>query len=293
MNKKSQADTELKLLQDKILQLQKENEILSNHLFEVNEKLRDSEKLKSHFISNITNEIVNPFTGIMALAGNMKKLKEGELRKIHHMADLIFEEASHLDFQLRNIFAVAMIESGNERLNYSKVNILSVIDQVQSYFNHLAEKKGISLLLHFNPEVKSREGVEITADQEKLLMILKNLVNNSIKYSPDDSEIDLTVDLDGEKLKFIISDRGKGIDPSARKIIFDRFKQLDEKINSINTGHGLGLSVVLAYTEMMDGTIEISDNYPGGACVTVNIPGHQDDMCNEINDFLFDSEIIF
>ena len=88
-----------------------------------------------------------------------------------------------------------------------------------------------------------------------------------------------------------VSDHGKGIHEEDRKIIFDRFKQLDERINSINTGHGLGLSIVQAYTEMLGGKVSLNDNNNGGLRIMVSIPESTDtDNWDDMDDFLFDSE---
>ena len=94
-------------------ELRKENDELLRSIQKVNEKLQDSERFKGHFISNITNEIVNPFSSVLALAENIRHLNESEIGVAHRLADLIYEEAFHLDFQLKNIFAAAMIEAGN------------------------------------------------------------------------------------------------------------------------------------------------------------------------------------
>ncbi len=287
------SESEIEQLQNELNQLRKENLALNNNLFELNRKLRDSEQLKSHFISNITNEIVNPFTGIMALAGNIKKLKDGEITLAKRMADLIYEEASHLDFQLRNIFAVASIEAGIERLNYSKVKLLSAVSDLEKMFGYLLTKRRLTFSVRFIPDDEYWSGVEMITDYGKLMMILGNIINNAIKFSPEDSFVDLMIEYHGRSFKFVVSDRGKGIEPSDRKVIFDRFKQLDEKINSINTGHGLGLSIVLAFTEMMDGKVEISGNVHGGTNVTVIFPEQQIADFDDLEDFIVDPDSLF
>ena len=136
--------------------------------------------------------------------------------------------------------------------------------------------------------------ISITSDWEKLDLILKNLISNSIKYSPEDSDISLTFVLRKENLLIEVSDHGKGINQEDRKVVFDRFKQLDEKINSINTGHGLGLSIVQTYTEMLGGEVSLKDNSEGGICVIVSIPESEDNNeWDDLEDFLLASEASF
>ncbi len=291
MNSRNEIESELENCRMQISKLEKENEELVRSLSEVNEKLHDSERLKGHFISNITNEIVNPFTSVLALAENIKRLKEGEIPMAHHMAELIFEEAFHLDFQLKNIFAAALIEAGKEQVKCSVINLNELNSQISEYFRQLLDKKRIQLSISFSNESSDNDQISFTSDREKLDIILKNLISNSIKYSPEDSVIELKYFMGKKELHFEVSDQGKGINPKDRKIIFDRFKQLDEKINSINTGHGLGLSIVQAYAEMLGGKVRLNDNFDKGVNVMVIIPESAEASdWDDLEDFLLDSE---
>jgi signal transduction histidine kinase len=291
MNFRNEHESELENCRVHISKLKKENEELVRSLSDVNEKLHDSERLKGHFISNITNEIMNPFTSVLALAENIKQLKEGDISKAHHMAELIFEEAFHLDFQFKNIFAAALIEAGKEEVKCSVINLNELNNQISAYFQPLLNKKRIQLSICVSDESISNEPISFTSDREKLDLILKNLISNSIKYSPEDSVIEVNYFISTKELHLEVSDQGKGINPEDRKIIFDRFKQLDEKINSINTGHGLGLSIVQTYAEMLGGKVRLNDNFDRGINVMVFIPESADTSdWDDLEDFLLDSE---
>jgi len=291
MNSKNELNNELEMCREQLLQLKMENEELVRNLYQVNEKLHDSERLKGHFISNIMNEIVNPFGSILALAQNIRQLKDSEMSQAYRMSELIFDEAFHLDFQLKNIFTAALIEAGKEKLKFSAININLLSEYVSQYFNSLLQKKNIRLSISLNNELAPGTVISFASDWEKLDLILKNLISNSIKYSPEDSDISLTFILRKENLLIEVSDHGKGINENDRKVIFDRFKQLDEKINSINTGHGLGLSIVQTYTEMLGGEVSMKDNSEGGIRVIVSIPESDETReWDDLEDFLFSSE---
>jgi signal transduction histidine kinase len=294
MNTMNELQNELEICRKQIVQLKLENEDLSKSLYKVNEKLRDSEQLKGHFISNITNEIVNPFASVLALAQNIKQLKEGDILHAQRMAELIFIEAFHLDFQLKNIFAAAMIEAGKETVKRATINIQIVCNQLETYFDSLLEKKNIRLFIKFQNFIGPDEPILFMTDKDKLDLICKNLVSNSIKYSPDYSLIEIWIVRNKEQLSIEVSDHGKGINESDRKVIFDRFKQLDEKINSINTGHGLGLSIVQSYVEMLGGQVVLDENSDGGLRIKVSIPeSDETENWDELEDFIFDAEAGF
>ena len=291
MNFRNEYELELEKCKQHVTQLRRENEELAKTLYELNEKLRDSEQLKGHFISNVTNEIVNPFTSVLALAANIQQLKEGDIKLAHHMAGLIFEEAFHLDFQLKNIFAAALIEAGKEETSNSSIDLHDFAVQLGEYFKSLLSKKKITLSFNFPGEKNNGESLKFTTDKAKLDLILKNLISNSIKYSPEDSVVEVSFVIGNDELRVEVSDHGNGIKPEDRKVIFDRFKQLDEKINSVNTGHGLGLSIVQAYAEMLGGSVNISDNVNGGTVVQVAIQqGVDPDDWDDLEGFIIGTE---
>lgn len=288
---RTEQDVKLEDCRKQVSQLKQENEELLRNLHAVNEKLRDSEKLKGHFISNITNEIINPFTSVLALADNIQYLKEGDISKAKRMAELIFEEAFHLDFQLKNIFAAALIEAGNDELKISTFNFKDFIEHIVQYFSKQLQKKNLRISLGVANCPEYYENFSFTSDKEKLELILKNLISNSIKFSPEDSAIDLEFCYGNGILSLEVSDHGKGIHSEDRKVIFDRFKQLDEKINSINSGHGLGLSIVMAYTDLFGGKLSLNDNLNGGIRVIVSIPeSAETNDWDDLEGFLLDTE---
>ena len=287
---KTELENELENYRKQFSLIQRENEELVKSLHTVNEKLCDSERLKGHFISNITNEIINPFASILALAENIQHLKEGEISSAHRMADLIFEEAFHLDFQFQNIFAAALIEAGKDELKIESFSLKDLCVYHHEYFSDQLKKKKIRLLVSFINELETEETFKFTSDREKIDLILKNLISNSIKFSFEDSCIDVEFIYSNSVLSIEVTDYGKGIPPEDRKVIFDRFKQLDEKINSINTGHGLGLSIVLAYVDLLGGKVSLSDNFDGGTRITISIPeSDEPDEWDDLEGFLLDS----
>lgn len=285
MNIEKAHDSELDKIRMQVADLQEENDGLQNELYSVNEKLRESEQLKGHFISNVSNEIVNPFSSIIALSQGIKQLNAGDIQKIHQMAGLIYDEAFHLDFQLKNIFAAGLIEAGKEEVQVSAVDLGEMLQQINLYFAPFLRKKQIRFL------VNGESALSFKTDKKKLEMVIKNLISNSVKFSPENSEIEVRFSLSDSILKLEVSDQGKGIHTENRMSIFDRFKQLDEKINSINTGHGLGLSIVKSYVEMLGGEIKIADKDEKGITVSVMLPeAGGEENWDDLDGFILDSE---
>ena len=267
-----------------------ELEKLTKDLKEVNKKLAESEALKSHFISNITNEIVNPFTSIVILSKNILSVKKGDWDKVMKMAKLIHTEAFNLDFQLKNIFAAAEIEAGELFLEVSNVSVDTLIKAVTESFETEALKKKISFEFVF--EGKAENEVLFKTDSEKLRLVLSNLIDNAIKFSKN-AKVIVTRKIKDNTLSISVKDFGIGISEKNQQIIFDRFKRLDTGINSVNRGHGLGLSINKALLDFLNGKIDIESKKNEGTTFTIEIPEIQHDaesFSADGSDYIFDTE---
>ena len=257
----------------------------------VNEKLSESEALKSHFISNITNEIVNPFASILGLSKNIIASKESDIIKIKSMAELIHSEAFELDFQLKNIFTAARIEAGEASPEYIKTDISQLITSIISAYKYKAEQKQLKINFSFDLDKALSDAHFFRTDPEKLKLIISNLLSNGIKYSNAANRIEVKVWRDENSLKLIVKDFGIGIDKKNLEIIFDRFKRLDASINSLNPGHGLGLSVTKSLLDLMNGNIEIASKRGIGSIFTISIPEgddtNSDGYALDGNEFIF------
>jgi len=243
-----------------------ELEEMTAQLKAVNRKLEESESLKSHFISNIRNEIINPFTSIINLSKQIGSIND--IEKAKRNAALIHGEAFFLDFQLKNIFAAAELEAGETFPQIYSVNVMSTINGlIESYQSNITAKK-------VNIIVKSSIPDDFTfkSDPGKLTLIYSNLLNNAILFSKEGGDIEISVSFEYDSIVFVVKDSGIGIEEDKMKLIFDRFKRIDNTINTLSSGYGLGLSVAKAITDMLNGTISVESRVNDGSTFTVLIP---------------------
>ncbi len=271
----------------------KELKTLNEELKLVNKKLEESESLKSHFISNITNEIINPFTSILGLSKAILSVDKENWKKVITMVALIHSEAFNLDFQFRNIFVAAKIEAGEIFPETLNVDVENLIESVIESFKFEAKKKKLVIIHRFKVETRDGNSFVFKTDPEKLKLVLANLLSNAINFSFEGGEIELTTWVEDSSLKILVRDHGIGISKENQKIIFDRFKRLDSGINSLNRGHGLGLSVNKAILDMLNGKINIESELGKGASITITIPeaqGQTTDFASDANETFFDAD---
>jgi len=272
---------------------QEELKALSKDYQEVSRKLSESESLKSHFISNISNEIVNPFTSILGLSKAILSVEKNDWKKVVSMVALIHSEAFNLDFQLKNIFVAAKIEAGEVAPNITKVNIRSLLQNVIESFNIVSRKMGIHIDLQYNVDYGFGKNLYFKTDSEKLKLIMSNLINNALKYSYKDSKVIIKISIEDDILHISVQDFGTGISEKNQKIIFERFKRLDSGINSINRGHGLGLSITKALLDVLDGDIMIDSKKGEGSTFSISLPEAKniiEGFSGEGNDIFFDDD---
>ena len=274
-----------------------ELKLLNEELLSVNAKLLESEKLKSHFLSNIRNEIINPLSSILSLSKNIAGSNNESLPIARNQAELIHEEAFTLDLQLANIFASAEIEAGELNPEIYKVDVAGLFQSEIERFKDFAAKR--KLTFEFENGLPEKEvGFSFRTNPEKVKMILANLLVNAVSCSTDPGKIIIRAKIDDDKLVFDVQDFGKGIAPENLQIIFDRFVQLDKDIYTENRGNGLGLSIIKTYLEFLSGNINVKSEPGKGSTFTVTIPQPPEGMETEGfsgsgQEFLFEEGEIF
>lgn len=266
---------------------------LMAELWKANKKLEESEAMKSHFISNITNEIINPFASIIGLSSNILNSKPEDWQKIKQMASLIYSEAFNLDFQLNNIFTAAKLEAGEISIDFINVDILEIIQNVIALFKNEADKKQITINLNYDNVERNNDDYFVT-DPAKFRIIFSNLLSNAIQYSNATGKIDIKLDLKKSFINLSVKDYGVGIDKFNQKEIFDRFIKLNNNINTLNRGHGLGLSITKALLDLLEGKIDLTSQKNHGSEFVIYIPEGKsnsiiDEFSSDGNDFIFDN----
>lgn len=268
--------------------------MMNKQLLELNQKLAESEAMKSHFISNITNEIINPFASIMGLSKSIVDCPDTDVERMKRMAMMINREAFNLDFQFKNIFAAAEIEAGSVEPNISVVNIDELFSSLMDHYSREIELKKLKSVVTNN---SGQSPLLFKTDGDKLTIVMSNLLCNAINFNRNGHKVEIAYSItENGELQVSVIDEGMGISPENQKIIYDRFRRIDNGINSINRGHGLGLSINKAYIDFLGGTLELESQENVGAKFTVTIPESQmvgNDYSNEANEVFFggDEEI--
>ena len=235
--------------------LQKANRDLQD----ANMRLRELDKAKSEFLSIASHQLRTP---ISALKGYLSMMLDGDYGKlpdnIKQVIANLFESASRLA-RLINIFLnVSRIESGRLKLEKRPLQINELIDSVMIELANQAKQKGLNL------EYKKAKKAPplILADSDKLREVILNLVDNSIKYTPE-GKVEVLVGYDEKQLTFKVKDTGIGIDPEEAKTLFRKFVR-GSGVAQIHTGgSGLGLFIAQKIIKEHEGNIWVESEGKG------------------------------
>lgn len=236
----------------------------------MNARLAEADRLKSEFLAVMSHELRTPLTSIIAFAEIL--LAEGETLTAlqrEYLQD-IFTSGQQLLDQINDILNMSRIEAGLMRLNRQQFDIRDVLAGIARNISPLVAQKRLSLSIDVAPEVPL-----LQADREKIIHVLRNLVSNAVKFTPEGGSVGVTVCLlrDGESaVEVAVRDTGIGIAPDDQKIIFEKFRQADSVTRREHTGSGLGLAIARNLVELHGGRIWV-DSEPGqGSTFTFTIP---------------------
>ncbi len=212
---------------------------------------------KSDFVSNVSHEIRTPLALISMFAETLLMGRaKSEAKKMEYY-DIIVKETSRLRNIVNKILNFSQIEANKKQYHKQTQSLNQIVDEVLNTYSFHLQNKGFE----FSLELADYD-LPINADREAITEAIINLLDNAIKYSPNEKEIVIRTARTGKYGFVSVKDIGVGIDRKKKSQIFDKFYRVtDGDIYKVQ-GAGLGLSIVKHIMDAHDGTIEV-DSEPG------------------------------
>jgi signal transduction histidine kinase len=256
---------EADLLRESLQKALRDADAMNHQIINLNEKLIIAEAVKTRFLALMRNEINNPLNDIMGLAERIMD-PQVSLEKGRELAALVKDEAFQLDCQIRNVFCAAELEAGEATASVARVDVASVAQDVLASFRPAARAKGLELVL----QLELGRPAFLT-DGEKLHHILANLVANAVQYSGPPGTVEVRVTGGVDRLFLRVQDQGPGLGEPELKAIFEPFHP-HGGIYRVHRGQGLGLPVVKALVDLLDGDLEVASEPGRGSRFQVSLP---------------------
>lgn len=253
--------------------------ILMNHLLSESEysvwkaqkkeeSSREMNELKNNFVSLFSHDLKTPLAKIHAISDKIIQNKEFSQEIVCEEISKIKNETKELDRYIQSILQVTRIEAGEFNLNVIPQDINELIRDCIETLKPLAIQKQISVNFIEEPMFS------IDMDANLIKEVFINIIDNSIKYCPEGSSLEIvSSDFDGAVCT-TFSDNGPGVPEKEQEAVFEKFYR--SKINSINKkGTGLGLYLVRYFIEIHDGTVEMQSTPGKGTSFKILLPYEQ------------------
>lgn len=231
------------------------------------EELRSLDQMKSRFFANISHELRTPLTLMLAPIENTLKRNRLENRDFTNLLTAQ-KNGRQLNRMINEILDLTKLEAGKLELKPEKTVWYNFLKTIAANFESLANRKDIDF--HF--QYKGNQYLQVQIDQNKLEVILLNLLSNAFKFTYKGQKVELLAKDRGDFLLLEVRDTGRGIHPDDLPRVFDRFYQTKQKDSATEGGTGIGLALSREFVELMNGKIEVESELRKGTSFKVLIP---------------------
>ena len=221
---------------------------------------------KTNFIATVSHELKTPISSIKMSLQLLENSQIGSLNEEQlSLIESIKEDSGRLLKITAELLNMAQVESGNIQLTLMPSSPKEILEIAMNATKTQAEQKKIQFVLNLPDHLP-----KVLADTDKTAWVLTNLISNAIRYSYDNSTIDLTISQNGKMIKIQVIDNGQGIAPQYKEKIFDRYFRVP---GTRKEGTGLGLAISKEFIEAQGGQITVDSEFGKGSvfAITLNI----------------------
>jgi PAS domain S-box-containing protein len=225
-------------------------------------RLERTEAMRRTFVADVSHELRTPIASIGAAA---ETLAEGEIEEndASELVGLILRQTARMRELIDDLMDLAQIESGAGALEKNEIALLPLAGEIARDLAAAAREKGIEVVLGGD------ESVTVSGDRRRLAQVVRNLLDNAIKFSPAGARVDVRVSVDFGSPVLTVEDQGPGIPKGEREKIFQRFYQVDRSRSKTRPGSGLGLAIVKHILQLHGASIEVGGEVGRGSVFRV------------------------
>ena len=235
---------------------------------DISERVR-AENMRKDFVANVSHELKTPLTSISGFAETLKLNENIDKETRNRFLTIIDGEANRLRRLIEDILTLSFIEN-DKKEEKEAINLYSVYRRVEDMLMISAKTKNIALAC------EADESISLQANADYVKQIILNLVDNAIKYTPENGAVNVKIFTEKENAVIKVSDTGMGIPKEDQSRIFERFYRVDKARSREIGGTGLGLAITKHIVMNLGGTISVESELEKGSTFTVKIPMERD-----------------
>ena len=244
-------------------------------LRQVNERLKELDKLKTEFINTVNHELRTPLTSIkeginLVLDGSSGPINQDQASFLRIARNNI----DRLNRLINDLLDISKIEAGKMELDPTRFHLPLLVEEGASLHRLKAKEKGIHLSSSTIPDL-----LPVEVDRDRILQVLSNLIDNAIKFTPEGGEVRVTTrPWDGKFACLCVEDSGIGIRKEDLNKLFGKFQQIGDEKERKTGGTGLGLAICKAIVEAHGGKIWVESEVGKGSRFYFTVPVYQKEI---------------
>jgi signal transduction histidine kinase len=231
-------------------------------------RMEEISQLKSDLLKTVSHELRTPMT---VLAGYMDMMRDGSLGNVPDTwvrpLQQVTGKVDELNRLVQMMLDASRAEGPTLQVHLDDIDVAGVVGMAVTAQEDEARTSGHELRME-----APRNQVAARSDRDKLLVVVRNLIENALKYSPGDTPVDIGVAADSDVVRIWVADRGTGIPDEEKPRVFEQFYRVASLETRAVGGAGLGLFIVKQLVEVQGGRITIEDRPGGGSVFTITIP---------------------
>lgn len=225
--------------------------------------------MRTQFVANASHELRTPLATLRAAVDSLVSAEDDDSESTRKILPILDRHVGRLEAMTKDLLNLHRIETARQRVNVDKIELASLVARASDYFTQVADDKKVELKINAD-----QPSAVFESDRTLIQMILQNLIDNAIKFTPAGGKVDCFLKIEAHQLHLCVSDTGSGIPADMQERVFERFFQAepsrsgDTKIR----GTGLGLAIVKHATERLGGQLSLESTPNQGTTVTINLP---------------------
>ena len=226
--------------------------------------LRRADQIRRDFVANVSHELRTPLT---AIRGYLEALRDepGDTETAERFIDIIWRQTTRMERLVSDLLRLARLDARQEVLERATCDLRQILQAVVTDLAPSSNAKHQRIIIDV-----ADDACRVPADPAKLHDVLRNLVENAVNYSPEQTDIRLEAVRQGDKCVITVKDSGPGLPQADLTRVFERFYRVDKSRS--RPGTGLGLAIVKHLVELHGGTVVAANRPEGGAVFTVTLP---------------------
>jgi two-component system phosphate regulon sensor histidine kinase PhoR len=225
--------------------------------------------MKAEFVANASHELRTPMASLRAAADSLADVGPADREDLARLTEVIDRQVRRLEALTQDLLELHRVESARRPPSLELVAPASLVEWLRAQFGGAADDKGVALVL-----AAPAPDDAFLCDRHLLELILQNLVDNAVKFTPAGGRVTCAMVREGECVRLSVADTGAGIPREDQPRVFERFFQSDtaRSGDTLARGTGLGLAIVKHACERLGAKVSLESELGKGTTVTVLVP---------------------